>query len=98
VGTTNPRSGKPIAGEALKQLAYLAAALKAPRITEAAAQLADHARDAGWTMRRSTSPRSSNARSRPATHPGPNSGHEAGPETIASQVHVLIRRDDLRNT
>ena len=33
----------------LKQLTYLAAALKAPRITEAAARLADHARDAGWT-------------------------------------------------
>jgi hypothetical protein len=33
--------------EALKQLTYLAAALKAPRITEAAARLADHARDAG---------------------------------------------------
>ena len=28
---------------------YLAAALKAPRITEAAARLADQARDAGWT-------------------------------------------------
>ena len=37
------------ASEALKQLTYLAAALKAPRITEAAARLADHARDAGWT-------------------------------------------------
>jgi DNA replication protein DnaC len=37
------------AGEALKQLTYLAAALKAPRISEAAARLADHARDAGWT-------------------------------------------------
>jgi len=35
--------------EALKQLTYLASALKAPRITEAAARLADHARDAGWT-------------------------------------------------
>ena len=32
-------------GEALKQVHYLAAALKAPRITEAAARLADHARD-----------------------------------------------------
>ena len=40
---------KPAAGEALKQLTYLASALKAPRITEAAARLADHARDAGWT-------------------------------------------------
>jgi DNA replication protein DnaC len=35
--------------EAVKQVHYLAAALKAPRITEAAARLADHARDAGWT-------------------------------------------------
>lgn len=37
------------ADQALKQLAYLAGALKAPRIIEAAARLADHARDAGWT-------------------------------------------------
>src|SRR5215204_6594710 len=36
-------------GEALKQVHYLATALKAPRITESAARLADHARDAGWT-------------------------------------------------
>src|SRR5580704_15781498 len=35
--------------DALKQLRYLAAALKAPRITEAAARLADQARDASWT-------------------------------------------------
>jgi DNA replication protein DnaC len=35
--------------EALKQIHYLAGALKAPRITEAAARLADNARDAGWT-------------------------------------------------
>ncbi|MDQ2660893.1 MAG: IS21-like element helper ATPase IstB [Actinomycetota bacterium] len=35
--------------EAVKQVHYLAAALKAPRITDAAARLADHARDAGWT-------------------------------------------------
>ncbi|WP_438856517.1 IS21-like element helper ATPase IstB [Agromyces sp. M3QZ16-3] len=35
--------------ETVKQIHYLAAALKAPRITEAAARLADHARDAGWT-------------------------------------------------
>ncbi|MGH3101502.1 MAG: IS21-like element helper ATPase IstB [Thermoleophilia bacterium] len=33
----------------LKQITHLAAALKAPRITESAARLADHARDAGWT-------------------------------------------------
>jgi DNA replication protein DnaC len=37
------------ATEATKQIVYLAAALKAPRITEAAARLADQARDAGWT-------------------------------------------------
>lgn len=37
------------ASEALKQVTYLASALKAPRITESAARLADHARDAGWT-------------------------------------------------
>ncbi|QAY62552.1 DNA replication protein [Xylanimonas allomyrinae] len=42
-------AAKPAAGETLKQLNYLAAALKAPRITESAARLADHARDAGWT-------------------------------------------------
>jgi DNA replication protein DnaC len=35
--------------DALKQIHYLAAALKAPRITEAAGRLADHARDTGWT-------------------------------------------------
>lgn len=35
--------------EADKQIHYLAAALKAPRITEAASRLADHARDAGWS-------------------------------------------------
>jgi DNA replication protein DnaC len=35
--------------EAIKAIHYLAAALKAPRITEAAARLAAQARDAGWT-------------------------------------------------
>lgn len=35
--------------DTLKQITYLASALKAPRITEAAARLADHARDAGWS-------------------------------------------------
>jgi DNA replication protein DnaC len=35
--------------DTLKQLYYLAAALKAPRITEAAGRLAEQARDAGWT-------------------------------------------------
>lgn len=37
------------AATTLKQITHLAAALKAPRITEAAARLADHARAAGWT-------------------------------------------------
>ena len=41
--TTAPPSG------AVKQITYLAAALKAPRITEAAGRLADQARDAGWS-------------------------------------------------
>jgi DNA replication protein DnaC len=35
--------------DAAKQITYLAAALKAPRITESAARLAEQARDAGWT-------------------------------------------------
>jgi len=35
--------------DAVKQITFLASALKAPRITEAAARLADQARDAGWT-------------------------------------------------
>jgi DNA replication protein DnaC len=35
--------------ESIKQIHYLAAALKAPRITEAAQRLADQARDTGWT-------------------------------------------------
>jgi len=35
--------------ESLKQITHLAAALKAPRITESATRLADHARDTGWT-------------------------------------------------
>ena len=35
--------------EAVRQIHFLAAALKAPRIVEAAGRLADQARDAGWT-------------------------------------------------
>src|SRR6188768_3360984 len=35
--------------DAVKQITYLAGALKAPRITEAAGRMADQARDAGWT-------------------------------------------------
>ena len=37
------------AAETLKAITHLAAALKAPRISQAAARLAEHARDAGWT-------------------------------------------------
>jgi len=39
----------PGSSDTMKQLRYLAAALKAPRITEAAQRLAGQARDAGWT-------------------------------------------------
>src|SRR5215217_1392216 len=46
---TNSTTGPIASTEAVKQITYLAAALKAPRITEAAARLADQARDAGWT-------------------------------------------------
>jgi DNA replication protein DnaC len=38
------------ATDAEKQITYLAGALKAPRITEAAARLAGQARDAGWSF------------------------------------------------
>lgn len=38
-----------VPSDAVKQIHYLATALKAPRITEAATRLADQARDAGWT-------------------------------------------------
>ena len=41
---------KTSSAEAVKQLHYLAASLKAPRITEAASRLADQARDAGWSF------------------------------------------------
>jgi DNA replication protein DnaC len=37
------------AAETLKAITHLAAALKAPRISQAAARLAEHARAAGWT-------------------------------------------------
>lgn len=42
--------GGPKMTETVKQIHYLAAALKAPRITEAATRLADQARDAGWSF------------------------------------------------
>lgn len=35
--------------DAVKQIHYMAGALKAPRITENAQRLADQARDAGWS-------------------------------------------------
>lgn len=41
--------GKNSNTEKVKQLHYLASALRAPRISEAAARLADQARDAGWS-------------------------------------------------
>jgi DNA replication protein DnaC len=36
--------------ESIKQISYLAGALKAPRISDAATRLADQARDAGWSF------------------------------------------------
>ena len=36
--------------DSVKQITYLAGALKAPRITDAATRLADQARDAGWSF------------------------------------------------
>ncbi|MCD9196949.1 ATP-binding protein [Aeromicrobium wangtongii] len=47
--TTHAEKASSDATEARKQLTHLAGALKASRITEAAARLADHARDTGWT-------------------------------------------------
>ena len=47
---TTKTTGKASTAEAVKQLHYLASALKAPRITEAAERLADQARDAGWSF------------------------------------------------
>lgn len=47
--------------DSVKQLIYLASALKAPRIIDAATRLADQARDAGGRSR-TTSPRSWNVK------------------------------------
>src|ERR1043165_7700309 len=47
MATKNTTTAAP--SDAVKQIHYLAASLKAPRITEAATRLADQARDAGWT-------------------------------------------------
>ena len=49
MAATKATTAKAASTEAVKQITYLAGALKAPRITEAAARLADQARDAGWT-------------------------------------------------
>jgi len=43
-------TAKASTADSVKQLQYLAGALKAPRITEAAERLADQARDAGWSF------------------------------------------------
>ena len=60
-------TGKASTAESVKQLHYLASALKAPRITEAAERLADQARDAGWSFEdyRAASSRWSVAQRRP---------------------------------
>lgn len=48
--TTAKKTGSTsAAAEVGKQIEYLAKALKAPRIREAAARLGDQARDAGWS-------------------------------------------------
>ena len=49
MAATKPTAKAAASTEAVKQITYLAGALKAPRITEAAARLADQSRDAGWT-------------------------------------------------
>jgi hypothetical protein len=38
-----------VPADAIRQIEYYATALKAPRIRDSAARLADQARDAGWT-------------------------------------------------
>ena len=76
--------------DAVKQIHYLAAALKAPRITEAAARLADQARDAGWThedylaavLEREVSAR--NASGAAATHPLRPGSRPARPSTTST--------------
>jgi len=50
MASTNTTTRKASTAESVKQLQYLASALKAPRITEAAERLADQARDAGWSF------------------------------------------------
>jgi DNA replication protein DnaC len=50
MASPNTTTRKASTAESVKQLQYLASALKAPRITEAAERLADQARDAGWSF------------------------------------------------
>ena len=50
MAATKTTTGKASTAESVKQLHYLASALKAPRITEAASRMADQARDAGWSF------------------------------------------------
>ena len=50
MAATKTTTGKASTAESVKQLHYLASALKAPRITEAAERPADQARDAGWSF------------------------------------------------
>ena len=50
MAATKTITGKANTAESVKQLQYLASALKAPLITEAAERLADQARDAGWSF------------------------------------------------
>jgi len=51
MAATKTTTGKASTAESVRQLHYLAAALKAPRITEAAERLADQARQATHGLR-----------------------------------------------
>jgi hypothetical protein len=73
MAATKKTSGTAASTDAVKQITYLAASLKAPRITEAAARLADQARDAGWTHEDYLAP-FWNGKSQPATPPAPDCG------------------------
>lgn len=73
MSTTKNPANPANAAEIGKQIQYLARAMKAPRIREAAARLGDQAREAGGRMR-STSPRSWTGRSAPATPREPGYG------------------------
>jgi hypothetical protein len=60
--------------ESVKQISYLASALKAPRISDAATRFADQARDAGWSFEDYLAAVLERAKSPPATRPAHNSG------------------------